>query len=615
ETAGVGRVRLIESEDGDTATTEYWVESDEFEFRGGRREAGRASSTPVLVAIALDERGRAVPLSRAGDRGDDAPTVFSYLPTRERSGLRFLIHAHFDLPVDRERLDLDALWNRWAVARAGQLLARAGRHLSERSEDGSVASWLDIWPLSEDIAHPAYGELIASARAEVAEVALLPAAGGGRLCPRQAAIIGASELAAVLAGIAIDPAGRRALAPLSPRRQQVARALGASDFGPAELVALLAQTLAPDRPDPGGDSWLIRGYRAIIASLARARSAATAGARIDIDTDADGEAAPWLDPLKRIPLVRDRGGGWHRGDQVARSDDDALRAVYGDSRRFIHPELAELAELAPGGDAVRELLAALGVVALGADDLIADLRRPERASLIAGAGPRGDRLLDYLSRLPAALTEGLGQLALFPDIAGELRAVAGPAAGPGRADPRAWLIPDGPLGDMLTTMTGTRPALLDRAIGRRHRALLRRLGGRTLDLRALLDLLSAGALTVSGGDELRALHLSIDAMAGDLTPRLAAALARAPLFPDRTGQLRPLVGEGRARLPAVIGAGQRDWAAAALAPDEPWIDPDIAALDYLDELPAPTVGPAEIAAAVAGTGDGLGLSCASDDAL
>ncbi|HWM85319.1 MAG TPA: hypothetical protein VNO33_05760, partial [Kofleriaceae bacterium] len=57
----------------------------------GRREAHRAESTAVLVAVAIDSEGRAEPVA--------GPTIYNHLPTGERSGLRFLVHARFDVPL------------------------------------------------------------------------------------------------------------------------------------------------------------------------------------------------------------------------------------------------------------------------------------------------------------------------------------------------------------------------------------------------------------------------------------------------------------------------------------------------------------------------------------
>ena len=84
-----------------------------------------------------------------------APTIYSHLPTKERTGLRFLLHAHFDLPVDRERLDLSSPWNRWALGLGGQLLAQAGHQLATEAaahpEDATrrerLRAFLDVLPL------------------------------------------------------------------------------------------------------------------------------------------------------------------------------------------------------------------------------------------------------------------------------------------------------------------------------------------------------------------------------------------------------------------------------------------------------------------------------------
>ena len=97
---------------------EYWVIEARVRFPGVR-EANRPQEAPLLVALRLDEAGLPVPLP------SEAPSVFCYLPTKERSGLRFLLHAHFDLPVDRERVDL-FLGVEPVVAGGGRALARFG---------------------------------------------------------------------------------------------------------------------------------------------------------------------------------------------------------------------------------------------------------------------------------------------------------------------------------------------------------------------------------------------------------------------------------------------------------------------------------------------------------
>ena len=71
----------------------------------------------VLIALPLSERGRVIGLPV------DVPQVHCYLPTTLQPGLTFLLHARFELPVDRERIDATAPGNRAAIARAGRLLA------------------------------------------------------------------------------------------------------------------------------------------------------------------------------------------------------------------------------------------------------------------------------------------------------------------------------------------------------------------------------------------------------------------------------------------------------------------------------------------------------------
>ncbi|MEZ4434903.1 MAG: hypothetical protein R3F65_21060, partial [bacterium] len=92
-------------------TRHLWIETD--------RDTGADTiEASVLVAIALDPSGRPTSLP------PDEPTVYCYLPTRERPGLRLAIHARFALPVDRERVDTDDPRTQRALRHAGRLLAR-----------------------------------------------------------------------------------------------------------------------------------------------------------------------------------------------------------------------------------------------------------------------------------------------------------------------------------------------------------------------------------------------------------------------------------------------------------------------------------------------------------
>ena len=76
-----GRFRI----DDGTHCKRYLVERTEAYYEGARGKH-RASRTPVLVAVLLTPDG--LPTAIQG-----VPTIYSYLPTHERSGLRLLVHA------------------------------------------------------------------------------------------------------------------------------------------------------------------------------------------------------------------------------------------------------------------------------------------------------------------------------------------------------------------------------------------------------------------------------------------------------------------------------------------------------------------------------------------
>ena len=142
-----GRVRLQQQDQA----RHFLVEQAEVRYSGSR-DANRTQTTPLLVAIQLSSDGEPEPIRQR-------PTIYSYLPTGERSGLRFMMHAHFDLPVDRERLDLSSAWNRWAIAEVAPLLSRAiGRLVDEwqqavdkRIAAGRLDAVIDIVPLPEEL--------------------------------------------------------------------------------------------------------------------------------------------------------------------------------------------------------------------------------------------------------------------------------------------------------------------------------------------------------------------------------------------------------------------------------------------------------------------------------
>ena len=545
---------------GETETTRnYLVVSERLEPADGHRELSRASETTALVAIALDADGSPTPVP------EGAPTIFSHLPTGERSGLRFLVHAHFDLPVDRERLDLDSPWNRWILARVGDLLGQTAERLADQD------ALLDVLPLAAELSHPAYRALLTPLRERAARLCMLaPAAGAQRLRPPNARVVADAELARALAATPLDPAGRRACAPLDPRRTRVALALGALPFDLADLVALLRETLGEvSDGDAWPTPWLATGIHTVLEALGR-----DVAAQGDAHRDAHVDALP-LEQLSELPLLPSEAGTAWRPRALRRTSAQ-LRGLY----RGVRPFLAAALDDHPT-PAQATLLERLALERHGDPELLGDLRDPDFRGKILQAATAA-RLHEYLAGLPHDHTAALGSLPLFPDTRGEARPLTG------RGDSAAWLAPMGPLAAFVAALPVERCVpLVAPALAASLRPYLARLGARTLSLGALLEELEAGRIQLLRG-EVTALHGVLDRGHEDLTPRQCGLLARACLFPDRTGQLRPLRGVDPTLLP-----GDED--IEALATDAPWLAPELRNLRHVDHL---GVRPVDVAAVV-----------------
>ncbi len=549
------------------AVASYLVESHRL-----ARDAG-APEPPVRVAIALGAGGEPVALP-AG-----APTVYSYLPTLERSGLRFLVHAHFDVPVDRERLDWASTRNRDALERAGALLAHAVARLADeasRGLDGSEArldAVIDVLPLRDELApHAAYDGLFAALRDGLADVAFLLGADGVRRAPVRAACCDDPAIARVLADVPLGSVGaRRTLAPASnPRADAVALALGAARFGVRELCALLATDVARahgDRPPP----WLARAVPAVLDALGRASLA---------------DAPVHL--VETLALLPDASGALHAAsDGVIARASPPLRAVYLSDRRLL--DVAIDRTPTAGQSALLELL---GVPVLGLRDLCADLLDPlQRAQLAAVT--RAPALLEYLAAQPGTdiAASGLAALPMFPDEHAVLRALR--ASETSTSSDIAWLTRNNAPGRFIRAMQGAHPPLINASLNARFARLFDTLGASTVDWTALCALLANGELVPAAAD-LDVLHRAIRDDLAELPPRLRDALARAPLWPDRHGARRPLQGPGRALWPA-------DESLCALWPDAPWLTTDLASASVLPAaLGARAVGASAVARAMLG---------------
>jgi len=558
EGSAPGRVELVDevTEAGTTAArvSAYLVESGRFAY-DGPRDTSRAASSPVLVAVALDALGRPTPIT-------SGPTVFSYLPTGERSRLPFLVHAHFDLPVDRERLDLSSPWNTWALSRAGDLLARIGRRLAEEYRSSGadpeaaarLRGFLDVVPLESDLGRPEYRILLDAVRAATDGVAFLVGRSGNLLRSDQAAVVWDERLLDHLADVPLDPSGRRALAALSPREALSAVSFGARPFGPADLVDLVARASRACADSP--PTWIASAAPVILDCLGTA----------DID----------VGRLRGIAWLPDQLGRLQRPEVLGVAD-PRLREVYGNLR----PLLAADIDDGPSS-ARRTLLGRLGVRKLRGEDLVHDIDRPEIAQALS-APDRIIHLLEYLEDLPVTLTRDLGRLPIFPDERGARSPLCPTDAG---TDP-PWLAPCGEMGELLRSVTSRTLRFVASDVQERFGAFLVRLGARELDIEALVDAVAVGKITLDD-TALAAVHDALDLRRDDLSPRLCHLIRRAPLFRCSDGRLRPLEGPpSRARLPA-------DAQVRELLPGTPWVAPEVAARAFVAMLGVEPVGPASI---------------------
>jgi transglutaminase-like putative cysteine protease len=550
------RVDLVHVESG--ARTGYVTVRDRFAYDGGGREGSRASATDVLVALRLDERDLPVPLP-AG-----AATIYSFLPTRERSGLRFLVHAHFDLPVDRERLDLDSRYNRWVLARAGSLLARAAHEVVAGDASDRIdraRALLDVLPRPDELSHPAYVALANQARDALAAVPCLPGAEGALVAPRQAALAEDAALEPVLAGVDLDGQGQRLLGALSPSAARTAAYLGARRFDTTALVALVART--PEVLD--------RGEAILLDALGRATEHAEIGR------------------LSEVAFARDHQGRRTRPGALARAD-EALRAIYG----RVRPLLA--ADLDLGASPEKERLwRRLDVPVLDARTLIADLGDEGRAgALLHGQGARA--VVAYLVARPAhlaafveALASGaiamdaqraralhaaldavaddlsprlgvrLGRAALFPDRQGALRPLAGPDAALVPADAEDTeliaLAPDAP---WLDAEIAALPYIA-RLLGHLD---VHPTGAATVTSALLLE--DDRLLDATDDEAARRAYAYLIAHADDVPATLRRRLAAAPAWFSAEGARLPLAALRRPPRDATLAALYEAWRAVSL---------------------------------------------------
>lgn len=548
------------------APTESWSWTTEgeglVEVREGESSLGRyrqREESGVLVAIAVDGDGNA--------RSKPEPTLYAFLPTREQSGLRVMVHARFDVTLDRERLEHASLRNEELLAKAGVLFAEL---VAEMLREGA-----EVLPClaAPSTASPSTTSFLDAAHGLLSELPLFrPAA---PLAPSVRAKRGRllrPALAHALRELDLD--GAVALGPLDAREAEIARWLGAREVSPADLLALLRARLesgaeAPswlspvvlaalaelppaalrDLPvlsDPAGR--LASPREAMIASAAVAELYATPRVRAlvderslralpaslrDVVTPArfprEQLVADLLDPSTGPALSTRR----HELRAVLREMDaptrEALRHAPLLRDRAGHPASAsELRALVPSLRPWADYLASGVALASDADAReFADWLPPFDGDALARelrAAPPDDtgrralarRLLDEVApALPARATSHIAQIPLFDDVHGVARPLRGAGAARVADADLPSLIPDWPWlavgGEFVDTLGSTPPGAEEVA-----QALV---GGQ-----------------LASGDGLLAWMAE---HAGDLSRSTVSTLGRAAIWTDRDGVASP----------------------------------------------------------------------------
>jgi hypothetical protein len=480
---------------GDDDVRRFAIERGRFRFEGPREE-GRARECELLVAAALEEETSSAPAGPSERLGVvRGPTLYAFLPTAERTGLRVLVHARFDVTLDRERLELDSAWNAALLAEVGRALAR----LVVRSGTHGLASVSTREELS-----PAMRPLAEACAASLVEARFLSGAAGETLRPDEA-WIAEPDVASALAGIAIE--GRRALAPaalaIGSREAEVACELGVARFGARELVAFVRDA---SREGDAPSAW----RAGVLDALGRA----------SVD-DAELRALPLVvveGRLRSAAAVRLASAAMvalYRGERALVQAHDLPEALARRVaiERFDRSTLVE--DLCVGG-AVRsrtaELFAALEELSdteLAAVQDVAFVPVAARDSATE-RGEDGGRDRDACDRARVELAAPSG-----------LRRLPIEMASLGR-----WLF---------SALPFVAPSFAERRVVRRS--------VRDFTRADLVSALEAGLSLDDGGHA--ALEAWLDASAAELPDALARRLEALPLFADRGGVRRPLVGPSR----------------------------------------------------------------------
>ena len=589
----------------------YIIQDDVYKYTRGKRAAGRADSTLIMVGVSLDEHGVPIPAP------PESATVYSYLPTEEQSGLRFFVQGHFDVPVDRERVNPESDWNQWIVSNVPTQIRRALERIIQREEQppNLGRGILSVLPLAREIKSEVFEPLPERITKELASSAILPARDGTLRMAIQLRVA-SPEICALFEPGASFPLGALSKfsninnnhpfwlldETLSPREREVALQLGVRELDFDGFIGIIAHALAADADD---NRPLAAARAGDIELISRIHDILLDGFE-ELDRSKNSlQAISLKKKLREIALFPDERGKLHDAKSIL-VPEPGLRTIYQGVRQMLHPELASDTNPARAPEQSDEdadnsaitsrttaLLTRLGVTRLTGEQLLKDLEHViGKADMLESADAVGfpgsleklEAIQAWLSRSNWALQMRAAKLPLFVAQDGKLHRLA--------SDPTdrvgALVVPKDQ--EQLASFYGMRRPLVTLGVSEAQDALLARINPPALGFEILLaDLRHAGFIT-RDRETLLALQRLLEASRRQIADTTRDAFATLDIWPDSDGNPRKLKGvpaEERVFLPSPLEV-------KAFFPDANFLDEQVCAMAHVREMGAEVLGPAAV---------------------
>ena len=559
----------------------YLLEHEPLEWNGPPRPPGRATATELMVGLSTDAEQKP-------EWHDNPTTVFSFLPTGETSGLHFFIQAHFEVPVDRERVHHDSDWNAWIMSHVpGQLASLTDAVLAGPNPLAGARQLLEVLPVTSELVAPIYTNIADQLKTVLANRALIPCADGQLRTP-DTALMASAEMADLfegrsIAGALIDGSDREfsfVAADLPERSRELCEGLGCQSFNEKDLVRLLERAVAA--PPEAKPVFLAEPnaerFGRLAACLLKALNQFPATAKslqsLAIIPDDEGKLHP-AQPNGKV-LAPGRGP-------------DTLRKIYAGFRPFVAQALDSMSAGPQPPGHVTDLLDRLKAPRFTTAGLVEDLERvlkPKKGRLASlgetafpGNRERLDLILAELVKAPPNLQKRARALPLFPVAGGGL------ARGAENENDRQGLVHTRAVPhtkEMRAFYAGVRPLLeAECEPGPAGRLLVV-----TEVPAANLELLASdlhAKLFKLNAERIDQLHELLQIVRDSMDRNTRGLFRLLAIWPDQNGKPRPLEGDQAVYLPPTPAIRE-------LLPKVPMLDQEIAAMEHVADMGITKVG-------------------------